>query len=225
MNRSILLITTLAVWSASLPAQEAARTDGSRYLDQFVDTSAKPGDDFYQYAVGKWIKENPIPARRALVGHRQGRSGGDLRPAAGAQRGGSRAPGGEGHQHAEDRRLLVFGHGYGGDRQAGHHAAAARVRSHRGHQGSPGLLDAAAHLQYLGAEPLFATYVFQDEKNSERLRAAPLPGRPRAAKPRLLFRHRRADQEHLRRVRRRTSAGCSSCSGTMRPARRPAPPP
>jgi putative endopeptidase len=29
------------------------------------------------------------------------------------------------------------------------------------------VLDCAAHLQYLGAEPLFATYVFQDEKNSE----------------------------------------------------------
>src|ERR1700744_27819 len=27
-----------------------------------IDPATKPGDDFFQYANGKWLKENPIPA-------------------------------------------------------------------------------------------------------------------------------------------------------------------
>ena len=43
--------------------QEAAdTTDYSHYLDQFVDTSANPSENFFQYAVGKWLKNNPIPS-------------------------------------------------------------------------------------------------------------------------------------------------------------------
>src|SRR5437868_5931423 len=26
-----------------------------------IDTTAKPGDDFFLYANGRWVKENPIP--------------------------------------------------------------------------------------------------------------------------------------------------------------------
>src|ERR1700753_2875692 len=33
-----------------------------------LDTTAKPGDDFFQYANGGWIKKNPIPAAYASWG-------------------------------------------------------------------------------------------------------------------------------------------------------------
>ncbi|NWJ53038.1 MAG: M13 family metallopeptidase [Bacteroidetes bacterium] len=33
-----------------------------------LDTSAKPGDDFYQYANGGWLKNNPIPADKSRFG-------------------------------------------------------------------------------------------------------------------------------------------------------------
>ena len=33
-----------------------------------MDTSAKPGDDFYAYANGNWDKANEIPADRSSIG-------------------------------------------------------------------------------------------------------------------------------------------------------------
>ena len=33
-----------------------------------IDSSAKPGNDFFQYANGKWIKDNPIPAEESAWG-------------------------------------------------------------------------------------------------------------------------------------------------------------
>jgi putative endopeptidase len=33
-----------------------------------IDTAVKPGDDFFQYANGRWFKENPIPASEAFNG-------------------------------------------------------------------------------------------------------------------------------------------------------------
>ena len=33
-----------------------------------MDTSVKPGDDFFHYANGTWLKNNPIPADQTRWG-------------------------------------------------------------------------------------------------------------------------------------------------------------
>ena len=33
-----------------------------------MDLSKKPGDDFYNYASGTWIKNNPVPAKETRWG-------------------------------------------------------------------------------------------------------------------------------------------------------------
>ncbi|HPN38320.1 MAG TPA: M13 family metallopeptidase [Melioribacteraceae bacterium] len=42
--------------------------EGSSINPKNFDYSVKPGDDFYQFAIGNWLKENPIPADHSSWG-------------------------------------------------------------------------------------------------------------------------------------------------------------
>src|SRR5262245_4262747 len=58
-----ILLTCLFLFAFSIPKPESAeQTDYTHYLDQYVDRSVQPGDDFFQYSVGKWLKDHPIPS-------------------------------------------------------------------------------------------------------------------------------------------------------------------
>ncbi|RZL38445.1 MAG: M13 family peptidase, partial [Pedobacter sp.] len=47
----------------------AAQQAPKKYIDPAnMDLSVKPGDDFYQYASGTWIKNNPVPAKETRWG-------------------------------------------------------------------------------------------------------------------------------------------------------------
>ena len=64
--RSVLLCAAICAAAASAPAAPAPEMHGIA-LDN-MDRSVKPGEDFYQYANGEWIKRTEIPADRAGVG-------------------------------------------------------------------------------------------------------------------------------------------------------------
>ena len=57
-----LLALSLA---ASVPPKPPAP---DRYLDQFIDRRVSPREDFFHYAVGKWLREHPIPRSEASWG-------------------------------------------------------------------------------------------------------------------------------------------------------------
>jgi putative endopeptidase len=68
MNRKFIgVIATASLFAAcSQPAtQESAKQD---ILRAHLDTMAKPGDDFFSYTNGTWVKANPIPADEAAYG-------------------------------------------------------------------------------------------------------------------------------------------------------------
>src|SRR5579884_1703305 len=50
--------------------QNAAGTQGTEMgiNPAWMDTSVKPGDDFFSYANGAWVKNTQIPADRSSVG-------------------------------------------------------------------------------------------------------------------------------------------------------------
>ncbi len=171
MKLSWKILIILAFIAAILSRnQEAAQTtDTSHYLDQFVDASVNPGEDFFHYSVGKWLKDNPIPPNE--------RSWGVYNVV----------------QEETYQRLIKINENASGDPHAAKGSNAQKIGDFwsaamdtstiektgiaplkeefdriQGIQDKQGLLDAVAHLQYIGAGAMFAQYIFQDEMNSNR---------------------------------------------------------
>jgi putative endopeptidase len=73
--RRLALFATCLTFPALLLAQEAARTpDKPRYGSWGVDLadmdrSVKPGDDFFAFAQGTWLRDHPIPADKVGAGY------------------------------------------------------------------------------------------------------------------------------------------------------------
>ena len=65
MHKTFILSSLLVFGAAGAQAQQV-------FLDQTtIDRSVKPGDDFYAYANGGWLKANEIPASEAAWGNGQ----------------------------------------------------------------------------------------------------------------------------------------------------------
>ena len=58
MSRHLSTALFACVLTAATPSSV---TDPERYLDQFIDRTVSPHDDFFHYSVGKWLREHPIP--------------------------------------------------------------------------------------------------------------------------------------------------------------------
>jgi putative endopeptidase len=63
-----LRLGTLVAAASLAGAWLPPRTDPDRYLDQFIDSRVSPREDFFHYAVGKWLRQHPIPRTEASWG-------------------------------------------------------------------------------------------------------------------------------------------------------------
>ena len=71
MKKHLLLLPLLAAFVTGCPSNslKTANTgDKPDILHAALDTTVAPGDDFFTYANGTWIKNNPIPASESNMG-------------------------------------------------------------------------------------------------------------------------------------------------------------
>ena len=64
-KKNLLMMLTMSVMSMTAMADEPLKS-GINLAD--MNTSAKAGDDFYEYACGGWMKANPLPAAYSRFG-------------------------------------------------------------------------------------------------------------------------------------------------------------
>jgi putative endopeptidase len=164
------LLTLAILIFFSTQKQEAAQTnDYSHYLDQFVDTSANPAEDFFKYASGKWIKDNPIPSNESSWGIY------NLVQEETYQRLLKISEGAAADQNAfkGTNQQKIGDFWYAGmdtaaiDKQ-GLSALSGEFDRIQAIQNKQDLLDVTAHLQYIGVGAMFSLAIFQDEKDSEK---------------------------------------------------------
>ncbi|OGX89544.1 metalloendopeptidase [Hymenobacter lapidarius] len=71
MKKHLLLIPLLAAAVSGCPYNSLKTADSGNKSDLLytaLDTTVAPGDDFFSYANGTWIKNNPIPASESNMG-------------------------------------------------------------------------------------------------------------------------------------------------------------
>ena len=169
MKRALFaLLPALLLTAATATTPPATGVDAANYLDRFIDPSVDPRNDFFHYAVGKWLKENPIPPNERSWGiahvvqeetyHRLV-SISEEASAAQAAHGTSTQKIGDFWHAAMDTETVA--------RQGlrpldGAFARIEAVGSRRE------LLAEIARLQRMGVDAMCSLYVFQDEKRSDR---------------------------------------------------------
>src|SRR4030095_11775517 len=66
LNSCLLGAAALSLFSFSPPPAMAAGVDAvPRFSVSNMDRSVEPGTDFYHFAAGAWLKNNPVPADKS----------------------------------------------------------------------------------------------------------------------------------------------------------------
>ncbi|MBI1796403.1 MAG: M13 family metallopeptidase [Candidatus Eisenbacteria bacterium] len=171
MKRLMMLVPALVALAALTAATPAAppADDTAHYLSQFVDTSVSPRIDFFQYAVGGWLKAHPIPAAERSWGigkvvqeetyHRLIQ----ISERAGARRSAARGSNAQkigDFWHAAMDTVTIAKQGITPLADAFRRIGAARD--------AKGLLTTMAYLQTIGVDAMCSLAIFQDEKKSDR---------------------------------------------------------
>lgn len=62
LNAPIAIAAACAILASACKSNQEPDYAKNDPLMKLMDSTARPGDDFFKYANGKWLKENPIPA-------------------------------------------------------------------------------------------------------------------------------------------------------------------
>lgn len=179
MRNIFLALAAIALFSVSSNAKPPASgkddatpaksVTAENYLDQFIDRSVSPREDFFHFAVGKWLKAHPIPPSEKSWGisnvvqeetyHRIVA----LNKEAAADK--SATAGSNQHKIGD---FWSAGMDEAANAKLGLTPLKPEFDRIEAIKDQRGLLETIAHLQYIGVNAMFSPFIAQDEKNSDR---------------------------------------------------------
>jgi len=167
-------LITLLIISAIVSCKQKPEADENTYanfLNDYVDSTVSPGDDFFKFAVGKWLKNNPIPESErswgiwSLVNEENYKRIRQINEEAAADK---TAKAGSNTQKIGD--FWFTGMDSATIEKQGITPLQPELDKINAMSTMQDVIDQAAYLQSIGVDVLFGNYIFQDEKNSEKFR-------------------------------------------------------
>ena len=143
-------------------------TNADHYLDQFIDTTVSPRDDFFHYSVGKWLRDHPMPSSERAWGIYNVVQEETYQRLLGISQASARAKTtrGSNAQKIEDFYAAsmdtITTAQLGLKPLAGEFARIAAIVDKKS------LADVIARQQYIGVGPAYGLFIGQDEKKSDR---------------------------------------------------------
>lgn len=162
------LLALVVIAGCSSPKSSAPTVTADNYLSAFVDSTASPRQDFFQFAVGKWLKDHPIPTSERSWGIGKVVQDETYRRLVQLSEDAARAKNAPGSNAQKIGDFWASAMDSTAQDKAGMTELGPRFDRIAQARDLQGLLAEVADLQYIGASPMFGTYIFQDEKNSNR---------------------------------------------------------
>ncbi len=163
---STLIVLTIIGLSSCHPKKD----QGKDALLAHIDSTTKPGDDFFQYANGKWFKQNPIPASEQSNGIWQliqDTINAQIRKVCESSAAIKDAPKGSNKQKIGDFFFT------GMDSVNLNKKALADLKTDfdaiDALKDIPGIIKEASYIHMVAGSPLFGFYVGQDDKKSSKI--------------------------------------------------------
>jgi putative endopeptidase len=138
------------------------------YLSQFVDSTTSPRQDIFQFAVGKWLKDHPIPTSERSWGIGKVVQDETYRRLVDISEGAARARNAAGTNAQKIGDFWAAAMDSTAQDKAGMSDLQSEFATITDAKDLQDLLAEVAHMHYIGASPMFSMFIFQDEKNSDR---------------------------------------------------------
>lgn len=171
MKKLILVpAVILLFWScASKKTDQQANVTQDDFLWQWIDTTVQPGTDFFKYATGTWMKQNPIPEserRWGIANLVRDDNYAKLRQLSDEAAADKSAQKGSNAQKIGD--FWSTGMDSAAIEAQGIKPLQAQLDKINALQNISDVVNLIADFQVNIGSPLFGAYIFQDEKNSEK---------------------------------------------------------
>jgi putative endopeptidase len=164
---ALLAVAAVGGCSSQIHSSAPAVT-ADNYLSQFVDSTTSPRQDIFQFAVGKWLKDHPIPTSERSWGIGKVVQDETYRRLVEISEKAAKAQNSPGTNAQKIGDFWAAAMDSTAQDKAGMSELQPEFAKITDAKDLQELLAEVAHLHYIGAGPMFSMYIFQDEKNSER---------------------------------------------------------